>query len=276
MAYRSQHTRLDLALPLGFVHKNRSRRRTTVFALPGYFGRWSPERSAHVLAPLVWSFRRPTGSSTVIFPALWDFHHRGVARSTVVFPLYWRHRDEQRQRTSHLLPLVWFRHRQDGSHGQRVTDAVVFPLFWRFGGPHRRSTVAFPLLWSFRKRDRSATVLFPLYWDFKRGHQRVMVALNTLYVRYKRPGTYDFHFLPILRVQRKRPEDLKISFIAGLFGYERIGRNRFLKLLLIPIRLKPSARARRSHRRGISRVAAGVGVGVGVGIGGRSRAAADL
>jgi len=261
LGYRSESTDLDTAPPLFVRHRDKARQRTTLFALPGYYGRWSPQGSAHVFAPLVWRFSSADRDSTVVFPAVWDFRRRGVSRTTVVFPLYWRHRDVRAGRTTHVVPPVWVRTRQRrlAAGGGRATDAVVFPLFWHFAGdePGRGSTVAFPLYWSFSRGARRSTVIFPLYWDFARGSRRTTVAVNTIYIRDTAAGTYDFHFLPLLRVQRKRPTDFKISFVAGLFGYERIGRNRRIKLLLIPIQLKPTprqtgtrARARRCGARG--------------------------
>jgi len=248
LAYSSPRTRMDMLLPLGFRHHNRAAGRTTVFALPGYFGRWSKGRSAHVAFPVFWRWRRPQASSTVVFPAYWDFHRRGVSRTTAVLPLYVRHRDHLRKTTSHLTPLVWARRH---AHG---TDAVVFPLVWHFKGQHRTSTVAFPLYWRFKRPRRDTRVVFPVYWDFARGDRRTTVVVNTLYIRDKVKKTYDFHFLPLVRVQRKRPTDFKISFVAGLFGYERIGANRFIKVFLIPIELKRKGpagvkTARKKHER---------------------------
>ena len=227
---RSPSRSYDALLPLMVHHRDHQRQRTSLFMLP-YFGRWEPERSSHFFFPLLWHSRRTERSTTVVVPVLWDFHRRGVKRSTLVFPFYLRHRDEQRDRTTHLTHLLWLRHRPDGN------DAVLFPVLWHFGGKQRASTVVFPLLWHFRRPDRQSTVLFPLYWDFTRGQMRTTVVVNTLYRRNTSKKTYDFHFIPLVRVQRKRPTDFKLSLLAGLFGYERIGADRFLKLFLIPIDL---------------------------------------
>ena len=242
LAYSSPRARMDMLLPLGFRHHNRVAKRTTVFALPGYFGRWSKERSTHVMFPMAWFLRRPHSATSVVFPAYWDFHRHGVSRTTAVVPLYWRHRDHLRNTTTHVTPLVWARRH---AHG---TDAVVFPLLWHFKGQHRSTTVAFPLYWRFKRRQRDTTVVFPVYWDFARGDRRTTVVANTLYIRDRAKKTYDFHFLPVVRVQRKRPTDFKISFVAGLFGYERIGANRFIKIFLIPIELKRKAPGTRAAR----------------------------
>lgn len=232
LAYSSRRSRLDMLLPLGFFHRDRVAGRTTVFAMPGYFGRWSKGSSTHVAFPVAWFSRRPARSTSVVFPAYWDHHRRGLSRTTAVVPFYLRHHDQVRGTTSHLALPVWTRRH---AHG---TDAVVFPLVWHFTGQRRVSTVAFPLYWRFSRAHRDTRVVFPVYWDFARGSRRTTVAVNTIYIRDKVKKTYDFHFLPLVRVQRKRPADFKISFLAGLFGYERIGANRFLKLLLIPIELK--------------------------------------
>ena len=84
--YRSDRTSVDMAPPLFVRHRDNGRQRTTLVALPGYYGRWSPRGSAHVFAPLVWRFSRPDRDSTVVFPAVWDFRRRGVARTTGGLP----------------------------------------------------------------------------------------------------------------------------------------------------------------------------------------------
>ena len=229
LASRSGERSTSALVPLVLHTRDHLRARTTVYAFPTYFGRWSEDRSTHVFAPLLWRSRRPAGSTTVVTPALWDVHHFGVSRTTLVFPFYLRRRSEIARTTTHLTPLTWVRRRADG------TDAALFPIFWHFGGERRASTVAFPLLWHFRRPGKRTTVVFPVYWDFARGERRTTVVLNTLYRRDRGKRTYDFHFLPLVRVQRKRPQDLKLSFIAGLFGYERAGRNRMVKLFLVPI-----------------------------------------
>jgi hypothetical protein len=252
LATRSEERSTNALLPLMVHTRNHQRARTTVYAFPTYFGRWSDcspagraggqvrsggagggtrqmTCSTHVFAPLFWRSRRPAGSTTVVTPMIWDVHHTGVSRTTLVFPFYLRRRSELARTTTHLTPLTWVRRRADG------TDAALFPIFWHFGGEKRASTVAFPLLWHFRRPGKRSTVVFPVYWDFTRGARRTTVVLNTLYRRNRSKRTYDFHFLPLVRVQRKRPQDIKLSFVAGLFGYERIGRNKMLKLFLVPI-----------------------------------------
>lgn len=124
------------------------------------------------------------------------------------------------------------------SRDRRFTEAMG--IYWHRSG-ERGYRVAFPLYWRFKRQRRDSTVVFPVYWDFARGSRRTTVVVNTLYIRDKVNKTYDFHFLPVVRVQRKRPTDFKISFVAGLFGYERIGANRFLKVFLIPLELKRKA-----------------------------------
>jgi hypothetical protein len=218
----------SLFTPLfGFHHGDSSR---TWYAGP-YIDHRRGQQRTRVLFPLLWSQRRSGRATTIAAPLLWDVHVREIQRTTVVFPLGWRHRNEVMGSTTYACPLLWLRRHPHG------TDAVAFPLLWHFGAQRSSSTVAFPLLWHFRRPTRRATVIFPVYWDFVRGERRTTVALNTLYIRNRTKRTYDFHFLPLVRVQRKRPTDIKLSLLAGLFGYERIGRNRYLKLLLIPFDL---------------------------------------
>ncbi len=115
------------------------------------------------------------------------------------------------------MPGIWVRSRPE------ATDAVVFPLVWHFGGA-----------------KRSSTVVFPLYWRFDRPNTRTYVVANTYYRRNKRNNTYDFWFLPLFRVQRPRPGDFNFEFLFGLVGYQRVGRNRILRLLYFPIELDPA------------------------------------
>jgi hypothetical protein len=226
---------VDLLAPLFYRRHNRSSRETALYLFPGYYGRWSPTERAHTFAPLFWRFWRPERHSTVVFPLVWDFGDRST-RTTVVFPLLARHEDHARRTVAYLTPPgIWIK---PLAHG---TDAVVFPLLWHFSGHERRTTALFPLYWDVQRgNSRTTLVAPPIFWRFDRPDSRTIVVLNTYYSRSKRERTYDLNVIPLVRVQRKRPTDIKFELLAGLFGYERVGLNRYLKLLLIPIELAPA------------------------------------
>ncbi|MCK5798759.1 MAG: hypothetical protein KAI47_16315, partial [Deltaproteobacteria bacterium] len=208
----------DIVFPLIYRSRNHETKTTTLFALPIYYGSWGPGKSVHVAFPLFWRWRGIDTTSTIVFPLYWDFNDHYASRTTVLFPLLARHRDSHAHSVSwYTLPGVWVRSRPE------ATDAVVFPLVWHFGGT-----------------KRSSTVVFPLYWRFDRPDARTYVVANTYYRRDKRNDTYDFWFLPLFRVQRPRPGDFNFEFLFGLVGYQRVGRNRILRLLYFPIELDPA------------------------------------
>jgi hypothetical protein len=238
--WRSRWRALDVFFPLGFRNLNRKSGETTLFTLPGYFGRWKEGSSLHIAFPLFWRRKTIEQTNTVVFPIYWDFHDRYRQRTTALLPFFVRHADYAKKSSWILTPPgLWLRSRPDGN------DAVVFPLVWHFGQSKRSSTVVFPLYWDFKREKRRSTVLFPFYWRFDRPDARTTIVFNTYYRRNKRDGTYNFHFFPFFQLQRRRVGDIRVDVLAGLFGYERIGRNRILTLLFFPIALKPApARAR--------------------------------
>lgn len=244
---RSATSSFDMLAPLFFRYRNHRKGQTTLFSLPGYYGQWSREKSFHLFFPLFWSSRRIDRTATVMFPFYWDFNNRYSSRTTLLFPLLLYHRDHLARSSSYLMPPgLWLRFRPDAS------DAVLFPLVWHFGGEKRSSTVGFPLYWDFLRPGKRSTVFFPLFWRFRRGDERKTVVINTYYASNTKRDTYNFMFflpIPIVHVQRKRPGDLKVELISGLFGYERVGRNRLLTLFFYTFPLKPEAAS--SSRRSI-------------------------
>lgn len=238
---RSAGSALDAVLPLVVHHRDRRAAVGTLFALPGlYFGRWSANRRFHAVLPLFYrssvegTFGAERSTATVLFPLFWDFARGEQRRTTVLLPLFVRTQDRERETVSYLTPpALWVKPHRHG------VDLALFPLLWHFAGPERRSLVAFPLLWHFRRGPSRATVVFPVVWRFDSPTRTTLVVLNTYYRRDKSDGTYDLNVLPVVRVQRKRPKDLRLDLLAGLFGFERIGRNRYLRLFFIPFELKP-------------------------------------
>lgn len=226
---------IDTVVPIFWRSYHHESKTTTVLALPGYFGSWRRGHSVHVAFPLFWQWKGVDWANTVLFPFFWDFNDRHSRRTTVVMPLFARDRDAMQHTVSwYTLPSVWVRQRP------KATDVVVFPLFWHYGGERKSSTVGFPLYWDFKSERKRSTVLFPLFWRFDRPDHRTYVVANSYYYRNKRKQTYDFWFIPFVRVQRKRPQDINVEVLLNMFGYERVGRNRFLSFFWIPIKLEPT------------------------------------
>jgi hypothetical protein len=217
------------------VHVRKRRHSLAVFTpLFGFGVDRRRQRNYGYVGPVGWS-RTRTKNAQVVFPLFWRFANKRAGRTTVaVVPLltyHYNHRSREHRVVS--LPGLYVR------SGPTRTDVVWFPLLWHFGSPERSSTVVFPLYWDFRRGHRRRTVLFPVYWRFaSKTHVRTVVC-NTYYSRHRTDSTFRLIVLPILEVARKRPGDIKVGILGGLFGYERIGRNRYLKLFFARIRLKP-------------------------------------
>jgi len=248
---RSPTTSLSLAFPLFLHHKNHARGRTTL-VMPLYYGRWNRESGFHLAFPIVWYHRRIDSSQLVVLPVLWDFNDRYASRTTLVFPAVLYHRDHQEQTTTIVTPPgLWLRFRP------HATDSVLFPFVWHFAGDHG-STVVFPLVWDFRHgAQRRTTMVLPLYWDIRRAKDRYTLfvplfyrhdgpthrkywVVNTYYKRDKRNDNYYLMVFPLFETGRKRPGDLEWKALLGMFGYERIGRNRLLTLFFYTFPLKPA------------------------------------
>jgi len=266
---RRRRHRLDVWTPLFGFGFDRRRGRSYGYAGPVYWSK-SPKKNAQVVFPLFWRFAdkraRRTGlailpfyigtrsrrSSVDVVPPLFWMHRTANSRTVVFLPFYVGRFQRNRSSWSVAVPLFYYHYHFPSRehrvlvppglyvrHGPARTDVVLFPLLWHFSSRGRSSTVVFPLYWDFKRGHRRSTVVFPLVWRFSSGHKLHTVVLNTYYGRDREKGTYRLLVLPFLEVARKRPGDIKVGFLGGLLGYERIGRNRYLKLFFARIRLKP-------------------------------------
>ena len=59
-------------------------------------------------------------------------------------------------------------------------------------------------------------------------------------------GTSRLFVFPLWESAVKRPGDYMWEVLLGLFGWERIGRNRYLKVLFIPFEMEPAPAAQTS------------------------------
>lgn len=230
---RKRRHSLRVLTPLfGFgVDSHRGRR----FGYVGPVG-WSstPTHSTQVVFPLFWRHRSPAAKTVVLLPLFVGRYARRGSSWSAAVPLFYHHYNARLREHSVVVPPGLY-----VRHGPRRTNVALLPLFWHSSRPGRSTTVAFPLYWDFKRGNRRRTVLFPLVWRFASGHKVHTVVLNTYYGRDCEKGTYRLLILPLLEVARKRPGDIKVGFLGGLLGYERIGRNRYLKLFFARIRLKP-------------------------------------
>jgi len=92
--------------------------------------------------------------------------------------------------------------------------------------------------------------VFPFWWDFDGPNRRTVVAFNSYYWKNKTNGTYRFYFLPLFDFGRARPGDFQFNVLGGMFGYARVGRRRFLRLLFFNIPLPSVKRKKRAQRGG--------------------------
>ena len=243
-SYDSWKTRFYAFAPLWFYHRDKTREASTLVIPPLlHYSRTSPERSLSEWFLLFWRRTDITSSLTVGLPLFYDLHSYHQSRFTTLVPLFFRYRNE--------------------TSGETTTLA---PLFFRRSGPADSTTVAFPLLWRFWSEARSTTIVFPFYVGVRRATFDASYIFPNIYYRSGRgteAGTSHLVVFPLWESKVKRPGDLMWEALLGLVGWERIGRNRFLKLFFIPFELeaapaaktawygKPPARARERMARGI-------------------------
>jgi hypothetical protein len=157
-------------------------------------------------------------------PLVYDFHSYHQSRFTMVLPLFFRYRNEVSD-----------------------TSTTIAPLFFRYSSPTDSTTIGFPLLWRFWSPERSTTVVFPFYVGVRRLTSDTTYVFPNIYYRKglgSNAGTSHLFVFPFWESEVKRPGDYMWEALLGLVGWERIGRNRFLKLLFIPFELEAAPAAK--------------------------------
>jgi hypothetical protein len=234
----------NMLVPLWFHHRDKITETHTLVIPPLlHYSRTSPDKSLSTWFLLLWHRSSITSSSTIGWPLVYDFHSYHQSRFTLALPLFFRYRND--------------------SSGQAYT---VAPLFYRRGGTTDSTTIGFPLFWRFWSEERSTTVIFPFYVGVRRPSFDASYVFPNIYYRKGlgvEAGTSHLFVFPFWESEIKRPGDYMWEALLGLVGWERIGRNRFLKLLFIPFELeaasaakttwygKPPARAREHMARGL-------------------------
>jgi hypothetical protein len=207
-------------LPLVFHHEDKvTESHTTVIPPLLFYNNNSPGKSLTGFALLFWRHRTITSSTTLGLPIFYDVHSFHDMRFTMFLPLFLRYHNELTESTHTFTPLSYFRSApNDSTH-------VVFPLVWDFNSAERRTTFVFPFYAGFRRANWEGRYIFPTIW------YRTGLGPDA--------GTYRFLFVPFWESAVKRPGDYMWEALLGLFGWERIGRNRYLKLFFYPFELSP-------------------------------------
>ncbi len=217
-------TTFTTVFPLFFRHVNRATETSTTVIPPlAFFSRSRPDRSLTGLALLFWRHRDIGSATNLLLPLFYDVHSYHESRFTMLAPVflrYWRASDD--------------------------TTYSVAPLFYRRANPSDSTTVAFPLFWDFKGAERRTTILFPLFASFRRPTYVSRYIFPNIYYRKGHgtaEGTSRLLIIPIWESAAKRRGDAMWEVLLGLFGYERIGRNRYVKLFFIPFELEPAPAA---------------------------------
>jgi hypothetical protein len=232
---------IDWAMPLFLRWHERALGRTTWVVPPLLlYSKSDPYGRTDTALLLFWHVARIDSRNTVLFPLYWDFHSYEERRTTVVFPVFWRFANRATHKTTWLLlPLLL-----GGTSHPWGNDVVWFPLLWRAQERTDGYTVFFPLYWDFWQGKTRTTVVFPLGFRAERATTRTWLVLNTLVRLYKQTDGYQVMFLPLFEWARERPEDLRWEVVLGLLGYERVGGDRYLKVLWIPVHMQSPAPGR--------------------------------
>jgi hypothetical protein len=211
--------------PFWFYHHDKATDASTLVIPPLlHYARTSPERSLSTWLLLFWHRSNITSSMTLGLPLVYDFHSYHQSRFTMVLPLFFRWRNDT-----------------------LGTTTTVAPLFYRRSTPTETTTVAFPLVWRFWSPERSTTVVFPAYVGVRRPTFEASYIFPNIYYRKglgTEAGTSHLFVFPFWESEIKRPGDYMWEALLGVVGWERIGRNRFLKLLFIPFELEAAPAAK--------------------------------
>ena len=211
--------------PLWFYHRAKpTETRTLVIPPLLHYSRTSPERSLSSWFLLLWHQSSVTSSATYGLPLVYDFHSYHQSRFTMVLPLFFRYRNET-----------------------TGTATTIAPLYFRYSSPTDSTTIAFPLLWRFWSPERSTTLVFPFYVGVRRPTFAASYVFPNVYYRKglgTEAGTSHLFVFPFWESEVKRPGDYMWEALLGVVGWERIGRNRFLKLLFIPFELEAAPAAK--------------------------------
>jgi hypothetical protein len=244
----SVQSRFSMLFPLWFSHTDKATEtNTTVIPPLLHVSRGNPESGLSTTLALFWHYHDIGSSTWLGLPLYYDLHEYHLSRTTLFLPLVFRYENEVERDTTWVAPL-FYRH-------STPTDIsmVAFPLVWDFKRGADRTTVVFPFYAHWRRVDHASTYVFPSYY-YRQG----------LAADGAPDGTYRRFVLPFYDSGVKRPGDFLWEVFGGLFGHERIGTHKFLRLFYLTIETSPTTRAqtawysqpvsqpRKAVRRGLS------------------------
>ena len=214
----SPESRFRMLAPLWFRHENKATETVTQVIPPLLsVSRTNPEGGLTTFLALFWRYRDIASSTTIGFPLYYDFHEKHQSRFSIFIPLVARYQRDSDQN------VYW-----------------IAPLFYRHTTPTDATTVAFPLWWDWKRGQNTTSVLFPFYAHWKRpGYQSTYVFPTYYYSEgllpdgQTRDGTWQRVLAPLYRSAVYRPGDYMWEVLGGLFGQERIGHKRFLKIVFL-------------------------------------------
>jgi hypothetical protein len=213
-----------MVLPVWFSHYNKTTDTSTRLIPPLlHFSRSRPDRGLQGWLLLFWRQRSIASTTTLGLPFFYDVHRFHQSRLTLLVPLFFRYWSAETQTAYNLAPL-----------------------FYRRSSPQDSTTVAFPLLWDFKSRDRRTTIFVPFFAGIRRPTFVARFVFPNIYHRSGlgvEAGTSRLFIFPLWESAIKRPGDYMWEVLLGLFGWERIGRNRYLKVLFFPLKLEPAPAA---------------------------------
>ena len=115
-----------------------------------------------------------------------------------------------------------------------VSSTVAFPLYWDFKTGNNRTTLLVPFFAHWRRPTYTGTWIFPTYY-YREG-----LGPNGP------DGTYRRIIAPFFESEVRRRGDYRWEVLGGLFGHERVGRHRYLKVFFMTFESQAPARAQTS------------------------------
>jgi hypothetical protein len=219
-------SKYGMVAPFWFSHTNKViEKKITVMPVPIFVSISTPDTGIMTCCLLFWRHHDISTSTTFGFPLYYDFNDYNISRVTLFVPFFGRYERHSDQNVWMVAPL-FYRHYTPGD-----STTVGFPLYWDFKRGKERTTIAVPFFAHWRRPGYASTWVFPSVY-----HRE---GLNK---RGQPDGTWRTAVFPFYDAAVKRPGDYQWEVLGGLFGHERIGRNRYLKLFFMSFELEPAPR----------------------------------
>lgn len=165
------------------------------------------------------------------------------------FPLYWckrscKYRDDKFSKSRYhvVFPLYWCDYDRDKRLGEDLSSRAVkfFPFFTyhRWKNDKVRFSALWPLWlqeWNDPEIEETYAIFWRL-WDYQRdkeGNTRARVVWR-LYRREKRGDYKSTELMPFFTSEKKAKEKRHFAIFWRFFEYERVGREKSLRLFYLP------------------------------------------